>query len=1600
MLIIFLLRFSCAREIFNGNDTACADAFIGDGICDYSCMIDSRKFDSKSTSDSAFDLLLASDCLFECFDANCNFLSLEYEYCDPTCDIPQCGYGLGQCSYCSSGCTIQLLENSIQDPICNTETCKYDNNQYGWCADGCFKEDLEGSEFIPACNVSSCDFQNGLGLTYQCSQGCTLIMLLNDYCDELCNTESCNFDMNFCLCAEECTQTVIDSDSCEDTDPCINESCQFKYGKCGYCAAFCLENMIGNGECNDECNNENCEFDKGDCSCAPGCESRFENGEWSQIDECKSECLVESCMFNYLVCADSGLLRLAVIYHTLTISYDSFDLSLCNCTIEELSLFTLDAPCGSENKCNTQECFFCFGYAEPLDSPDCVAYKNGACLFEKSKTYLYGIEFDLTSDTSTIPLAQYSTYEKINELFDPSIKLYFLNPGLYKKNAPYTRNFEETLDSNQQVSKILAEATTPYCIFTLPNGEYTFSPMDLPYNYIYTNNGFSPLSFNIPFTRLKEFTIQGSTSDSTIIYFYSGMTLASSAAKVYIKNIIFSGEKLLDPSCEVETCFYCPFLFDKGRLIYLTDRYKFLIDPSGYVLPCDTNENSVLFDVTGLIYIEKVVFSNIRNQFLSLIRSASSVFISDSEFVKIQPSASGAVITVVCISNCAGVTVQITFVNVTDFNYGYEVTSFTDQGKFLYVSNVGDVTLTNVDFKYDMAYSCSDCILNPFIYISAIQGKFAIESCNFQYIYAGTLIYIDAVETLYEQFTLDVYHRRYELFQTHVSIKNTNFLNIYTSFYLIQFEMGLIRQNMVVENCNFNSISAGNGLIKINGIDPTDDTENTGKWEYIISNNIRHYVYFPSRSILLSNIVFNDIRYSKYILDIEYYSNVIMDAVTFFNSNEGEITDVYFYAIKYFSEADKYLKSLPFESELFQKECYGVINLQSIYFASLTSIAIDFCSCNSDKMTHINAEIMELLLITDYKALNIIGYTLNGIALNTVNVNSIKITGFALTEMINYYGPIVKIETTETLEIENAYLEYIKSFSLPSISLVYLSDIEFTNFTCKNCISEYGNGGALMVVMGLSGKRFNMNSVVFINCMAQYGEGSVLYLDSISIVIPISILFSDIRIENSKAFSGIIVLSSRINFASALFSDLTILNSSSYADALIRDSHLFGLLAFKNFYSSGNSAPISSIQGYYTIADVLLSLQNVIIENDNPQTSMFYFKSIEKAIIYIENIKIQNTAATAFELEKIILIGKNLYISDAETCLKLSTAVAYITGANLDFTISNTISLASSTFTCTDCLFQNSNATSISGTISLVIITNSQFQNCSSSDYSIASLSSEYTLQSTFINCTFTNNAVSLITVFMAYLRIVDCKFSNNTFGSTIVSYASMLIIFNSAFTDDTTAYINSDLGSSVYIISSNFSDAVSGPALSGKDFTVLQISNSIFSNLHSAKLGGAIFIYSSSNVSIENCSFINTTSSNGDSITLDSTFATISLCNFSDLQTAKSDSGIIHANGGSLNITRSNFSNISGKSSAVYANSLMSLSVVSSKFENISSDEGSGIFALGNSGTVFLSDCVFINNTAMVKGGAISVSNSYLKVTDTLIEKNTGRAEWRWNLL
>lgn len=154
-----------------------------------------------------------------------------------------------------------MLGNGICDIECATADCQYDQDDCKSlaCQVGCYPDMVNDGVCNEACHVAECEWD---GWDCDCSPGCTSAKLNNWVCDLECAVKACEFDHFFCVTITQ-----------------------------GVCAPDCFSSMLGDDHCDPACNIAECEWDLFDCGCAPGC-------AFADLGTCKQECLVPECTYD------------------------------------------------------------------------------------------------------------------------------------------------------------------------------------------------------------------------------------------------------------------------------------------------------------------------------------------------------------------------------------------------------------------------------------------------------------------------------------------------------------------------------------------------------------------------------------------------------------------------------------------------------------------------------------------------------------------------------------------------------------------------------------------------------------------------------------------------------------------------------------------------------------------------------------------------------------------------------------------------------------------------------------------------------------------------------------------------------------------------------------------------------------------------------------------------------------------------------------------------------------------------------------------------------------------------------------------------------
>ena len=379
-----MIQAAWCSDLFICDMTLCPSSQIADGSCDSSCNIFPCDFDSPFLNISNLAASFqSSDCYSQCAATLCNLPSLGNTICDPACNTLDCGWDLGDCGFCSPGCTVDLLTNDLCDPVCANFACMFDNNDCGWCAPGCFEQDLYASTCIPECNTTACQEFGKNPCFLDCSPGCAREMLGDSACDLECNVEECWYDYGDCLCSPGCSPEVLTESTCQgESDPCATKECRFKNGVCGGCALGCTEGMLGNGVCDSECNSYECRYDYMDCGCAPGCRSSYDIVEgWTWDTSGSGDCMVASCFYNYgLGFADPFVAREYILTQIIARNWSLAEIfSHPGCETASLQGYDAGISCPFDDACNDQAGMYCAGMVTSTIA-SCLRSDGNKCL--------------------------------------------------------------------------------------------------------------------------------------------------------------------------------------------------------------------------------------------------------------------------------------------------------------------------------------------------------------------------------------------------------------------------------------------------------------------------------------------------------------------------------------------------------------------------------------------------------------------------------------------------------------------------------------------------------------------------------------------------------------------------------------------------------------------------------------------------------------------------------------------------------------------------------------------------------------------------------------------------------------------------------------------------------------------------------------------------------------------------------------------------------------------------------------------------------------------------------------------------------------------
>ncbi|OMJ78092.1 hypothetical protein SteCoe_22156 [Stentor coeruleus] len=1606
-LTIFIsANLIAARDLFICDESFCPSSWVGDGWCDSVCMNNGCNYDSQDTfSSTSSERFLYSDCFYDCMDFNCDYYSLGDGTCDSECNNYECGWDLGDCGYCSDGCTIALLENNSCDSQCNNYLCMYDNNGCGWCAEGCFYDDYYDTECQSACNVYNCNYDNYYCLGV-CSSYCPSEWIGDSYCDYYCNNADCNYDGGDCDCDTGCNIDIYYESDCRYTngvidDPCATANCYFKHYACGWCNAGCFSDNLGDGICNQACNVEDCYYDFGDCGCNVGCSTLYSNGQFAYDGGCKKECLIPECGYNIGVCSDEIAIQSAILNQIIKKSWSKqYDSTQCSgdCIDATSQTYTELNQCSKSDACNSDKCLHCYGnVANTL--LNCVKSDGSNCLICDTMMVLDQCvsivgdcplgyeEIDITG--YFLPLEKWCFVKNEKNSIN-NYKIFYVSPsesadpGDGSKELPMVSLYYALISVYASYTKIKLDYTKDHYLQVYPKDATSLFITDTK-NPLKTSSWYN----------YEELWIESDDENyRAVVYWTSGMKITPSAKKFYIRNIDFYGTKVLDDTCEHEFCLYCPYTQGSGS-VWVDDRNENikLEDYDKYGKTCNDYSSTILFEFTNSAILENVLFNGFRYQFSSLILVTGSLQLKNVDFQGMQAKASGSIIKITCTSDCINSDFYYETGVVQDLGAGYEDIEFVTTGSFFYGSGYHSATFTDVQFLYNFAFSnLQASTTGSLIYSYNQLGTITISSCNFQYNYVNNLIYIDVSSLVYSDYDIEqgvsvAYN------QTHFQLKSTTFSHNYCSNYFIYYYMTKITHNIQIENVQiFDAVVGNNGIVVINNGGALKTSDKVGQIAKVVVGETIEKIEIPSRSVIITSLYITSSKCGGIALQVTTMPNVYINDLIISNIRDGENKDIKA-IIDAFHVSNRYLSLQPPDIEIPSLNCTRITSLTDIYYLYMTKIEIFDTGCTTNWGT--------AGLYIDTISTNL---TLDSLYIHDINDISTEPIGCFVKEIDNTY--ISNLYFDNVTNQDYAVLEFyqvlsvkLDNFTGDSLEAMYsgvnlftlIEELTVTNVSIYKSISQYGNGGCFGVQASSQGLNITMTDITLSSCHVETGEGAGIYLNSISTGSEVLLKILDIFVLGCYSIDGAaIYISSKVVFNQDVDSGITNLYAAdnyAYQGGIISDYHNDGVLVLDNMHFLNNEGLHSGIYCFYSLDVELLNIKNSVFENSTSYEGVFSLRSfVEGSSVIFENITMYNIAAVAFEATKIDITVLNSFFINMYSAVGADNyANVYFENCTIDYIINTVIVVSkNSYFECNNCLIQYCENTimTVSDSSSINVTSSEISKNSAYSSVLLYATGKATDKKNTLLNSVFMENSAEtdgIIYLSNTEAEITGCIFKDNNCTYTdyngIYSSTSTLYIQNSEFYSQTARYS----GGFMYLLSS---ESI--------------IVSSLFSGGISYENGGAIYA-NGGTLSILNCEFwLNQAYNYGASLYLDSCDTDITSTLFYENQATTGDA--IYATGTKLNILKSEFFNSMTYSSTSAASvALMSkcdLSIYDSQFKDSWGTVG-GLYA-ENTGNAIIENCEFFNLNTIEYGAATFIGGSaeysvYVKNSTFSYNNSTG---------
>ena len=1244
----------------------------------------------------------------------------------------------------------------------------------------------------------------------------------------------------------------------------------------------------------------------------------------------------------------------------------------------------------------------------------------------------------------------YLSQAEINQLFSPSTLQICLrdpdvfNPSNYKEyyvdpsDSPLSNGSGTSSDPFMSLYFAFTKIYATFTKILLSAGDYLYQ-IDTSLVTPLIMNKYDPLNIN-SMLEYYELWIIGDPISMSVIFWKEKLVISSKAYKTFVQNIIFKGDQILLSNCtgDSDYCYYCPVLTIADSII-TTDQGNELTEEDYYNIPtnCSAYNDHILFSFKHSAFFENVEFSGFRQQFNSLIYSELSLNLTNVNFTKNQAMPGGSVINLLCLMNCDKANFGYAGGLVTDLNYGYEHSRFIEVGNFLSSSNLNSLLFESISFTYNFVLNYIESAL-PAHLISIINnsGTIVISDCTFNANYVNQLITVDQRSLLYNDLRPNSLNVSEAYSQTHFTLINTNFYNVYSSIGCITYLMKNILHNINVYNVSIYNISLGSdGILNIVNYGKITERETIGSDITVITNKIAQTIWIPKRTVKIELVSIDTIACSSTVINIKGVAKLVTNFINLSDvqsSYSGEIAPI----IQLFIDAGKYLSIVPSADELSCGACLIVFSIEDIY--SLSAYLVNIYS-----MYFYHAPSGRVLVIDTVSS----DSTINSLTMQNIYLCSWQTSGVLsisnLSGRLNLFSPLLQDlqspngVVTELINISNLKIINLVGYDLEAgaVSTLYILGVEnllIDNFSISTAYTYNGDGACLSII---SNNKANTPSSItlsegMLNSCSSDTFGGCIAFDSLESTDKQSINLLNTFFEYCYGpYIGSINIGYGIALVGrSLFSHITMCNCNTQQMAMITDYHSSGLLKLKDIQLYNNFGKWGGMIGTYptrdSVYETLVQISNYDCSNTTSRYEALQFNSLsEYTQIELNNITIHdNTFAPGLAAAGIYLVRVTCTLNELHAW-NLANTIRIVSSTNLTISNSAFVNLSywlidisgNCTFTCIACefsyctqpiMFAMSNST-----ISLI---NSQFYNNNQTltlqDSGLMMISMGGTRSSYLINTTFTNNTSirALINSYKTATFIESCAFTNN-----IIQRSTELVIFidhsqvyisNSIFIQEgpqliLCGFISVNQASLLQIASSTFSGGTNalGGALSILQSTLI-IDSSQFEYNTGTTSGGSIYS-TASTITISRTRFYFGQSALGDEIYCDNLSRLIlSTCSFLYSQTlgTSSSSSVYVLESSYVSVENSLFSSSSDNISGLIAWGTPSVTISNSIFKNIRSLSYGALGCINhsNNGIVTITNSTFIDNYSLSTGAGVYIENMGLIMDNCIITKNTARLD------